>query len=212
MKNVTVTFFKNNEKGDNIYNGIFRLDHDDNGTITPSFNDVTIDNTYDENGNLVREKCTRPDGIITRDTLYKYNAKKELVEANFTDLDLIVNCEYDEKGNCINKYSNQGDHDINEYDEKGRIIRCTDVNGDVTKYEYDDENNIVRTLLPDGRIDESARDENGRWIYGKIDGELFFENKYFDGIKISTSQIAVNVDIDMDKHQWLFDLLKQIIS
>lgn len=212
MKNITLTFFKNNEKGDRTCNEVFTLQPLVDNKFSLTFNAVDINNMYDDKGNLIRQTSIRPDGTIIRGTKMQYNSEGKLIETNFKDIDLIVRYKYDENGNCIDKYDNYGHYDNYEYDAKGRIVKSLNEDGLIITYEYDEENNIQKIIYPEGIVYKHQYDKDGLLIYVESNGEILSKNIYIEGIVISITNISIKVDIDINKYKDLHTVLKNIFS
>lgn len=213
MKNMLITFYKNNDKGDSITDKIFQLEETENDKVSLKFDTVDIRNMYDHKGNIIRQTCIRSDGIMTRDTICKYNSDGKLIETNFKDMNFIVKYKYDDKGNCINKYSNEGHYDNMEYDDKGRIIKSLNEDGLIIRYEYDEENNIQTVIYPGDIIYKYYHDKEGRCIYGETsDGDRMFKNIYMDGICIGITELGTKVNIDIIEHKDIYDIFKNIFE
>lgn len=186
MKNVTVRFLKNNEKGDSIYckSVIIHSDNDspicyvhapfDNSFIK-TITETYFSNYYDKEGKLVKIEVTGEDKSDIRCTdYYRYDGNNLIEKSNSLD-------------SCIEIFK-----DFKNEKPHTHILKIED---------EDDEPDIevIYTYDNNGRI-KTAYVE----YYNRL-----YEYEYLDGItKISCNQCDEYVyEIDIDKHPGLFALI-----
>jgi len=186
MKNVTVTFFKNNDKGDSIYHKsvIIQLDSDNPISLirTPSANifiktitETYFSNYYDNDDKLVKIEVTGEDKSDIRCTdYYRYDGNNLIEKSNSLD-------------SCIEIFK-----DFKNGKPYTHIIKIEDE-------ENEPDIEVIYTYGDNGRI-KTAYVEYYQRLY---------EYEYLDGItKISCNQCDEHVyEIDIDKHPGLFALI-----
>lgn len=219
MRKFEISFFKKNEKGDNVYRrniyleACASLDHL-NMFNTETFkaiidSEVKINNEYDENGNLTKEQAYEvPEMSLIVQRSYEYNENNKCIRMNDDILNNTWKYEYDENGNCIHMYDTAGNEIIQTYDDHNVLISSF-FNGCECKYEYDENGNIIRTKSDEGDMCEYEYDMNNRLISEKYNDDILHTYKYMDGIEITRSKDLIETyNIDIDKHPGLFALAK----
>ena len=153
--------------------------------------DLCIDFTYDESGNIIQEKHLYPDGENEIYT-YAYDANGNVIEETHIDEDgdkYIDSYTYDVNGNVIQHIYTDADGDKSIYDytfdTNGNLIKTvyTSYNGNksITDYTYDATGNLIKEVYTDTDGDKDTTD----YSYDENGNIIKYECTYYYGYKIS---------------------------
>ena len=144
--------------------------------------------TYDQEGNVVREKEYSEDTLIS-DTEYGYDEYGNETEAEEHVADTLELTEYDEEGNEIEEEEQEEsittDITTSEYDDCGNAVETTSVSGDVETEErntYDAMGRVLKEVTEDA-VTEYVYDVFGRVVRTDIsrDGHTFRTYTMYNG-------------------------------
>ncbi|MCR5228151.1 MAG: DUF6531 domain-containing protein [Eubacterium sp.] len=203
----------------------------DNEIDSISSNDLKLDYSYDENGNLVEK--TDALGNTTKIEYNQFDEKTADIDANGN----TTSYEYDAAGNQVaTTYPNGLKVDFkydalghiteaslvvdgkkavtkNEYDEVGNLISYIDEYGNKTSYEYDSENNLISVKNKNGvEIQSYQYDSMGRVTVEKTTSTEKVNTYDISGNLVKTVEKTIGKDTQGNITEYQYDKMGRLLQ
>lgn len=203
----------------------------DNEIDSISSNDLKLDYSYDENGNLVEK--TDALGNTTKIEYNQFDEKTADIDANGN----TTSYEYDAAGNQVaTTYPNGLKVDFkydalghiteaslvvdgkkavtkNEYDEVGNLISYIDEYGNKTSYEYDSENNLISVKNKnDVEIQSYQYDSMGRVTVEKTTSTEKVNTYDISGNLVKTVEKTIGKDTQGNITEYQYDKMGRLLQ